>query len=135
MPGVISDPIADLLTRIRNGLIARHGHVTIPFSGLKEQICQILVDQGYIESFTTERDSDAQGTITVTLRYTPERRPVISGLRRVSRPGLRRYAGAREIPRVQGGLGVLVVSTSKGVLTDSDARRAGIGGELLCEVW
>lgn len=134
MPGVITDPIADLLTRIRNGLQARHSEVLIPHSKIKVRIAEILMSEGYISDVQVEPDP-IQSRIRVTLKYTPERLPVIKGLRRVSRPGLRRYSGRGGLPRVQAGLGVAIVSTSRGVMTDREARRSGIGGEVLCEVW
>lgn len=132
--GVITDPIADLLTRIRNALQARHDTVNMPHSKIKTRIAEILVREGYIDDVEVTPDP-VQSRITVTLKYTPERKPVITGLRRVSKPGLRVYADRTGLPRVQGGLGVAIVSTSQGVMTDSEARRAGIGGEVLCEVW
>lgn len=132
--GVVTDPIADLLTRIRNGLIARHETVRIPHSRVKLQIGELLVQEGYVDDVEVV-PGGPQPDISVTLKYTLERRPAITGLRRVSRPGLRVYAGRRDLPRVQGGLGVAVISTSRGVMTDQDARRAGVGGEVLCEVW
>ncbi len=132
--GVISDPIADLLTRIRNGLIARHAEVRIPHSRVKVRIAEILVQEGYIQDVEVV-PAGVQSEIRVTLKYTPSRDPVIKGLRRVSKPGLRVYKGRFDLPRVQGGLGVAVLSTSKGVMTDRDARRQKVGGEILCEVW
>lgn len=132
--GVITDPIADLLTRIRNGLHARHNEVRIPHSKMKTRVAEILVREGYVSDVEVV-PAPTQSEIVVTLKYTEDRTPVISGLRRISRPGLRVYADRRELPRVQGGLGVAVISTSQGVMTDRDARRAGIGGEVLCEIW
>ena len=132
--GVISDPIGDLLTRIRNGLGARHGDVVIPHSVLKARIAEILVKEGYLEDVEVQPDP-IQSRIVVTLKYTGNREPVIKGLKRVSKPGLRVYRGRAELPRVQGGLGIAVVSTSKGVMTDKEARRHKVGGEVLCEVW
>ena len=131
---VINDPIADMLTRIRNGLIARHDAVTIPASNMKKAIAQILLDEGYIKAFQIV-DDGTQGVIHVTLKYNPGKEKVISGLRRVSKPGLRVYAGADELPRVLRGLGVAIVSTSKGVMTDKAARAAHVGGEVLAFVW
>ena len=131
--GVITDPIGDLLTRIRNGLIARHQDVTIPHSRMKARIADILAREGYLDD--AEVIPGENSVIKVKLKYTQERQPVIHGLKRRSRPGLRVYAGRSEMPRVQGGLGVAIVSTSKGVMTDRDARKARVGGELLCEVW
>jgi small subunit ribosomal protein S8 len=132
--GVISDPIADLLTRIRNGLIARKTEVRIPHSRLKTRIAEILVQEGYVEAVEVVADP-VQSEIKVRLKYTPGREPVVSGMRRISKPGLRVYAGRGKLPRVQGGLGVAILSTSKGVLTDREARRQQVGGEVLCEVW
>lgn len=132
--GVITDPIADLLTRVRNGLIARHVEVRIPHSRVKVRIAEILAEQGYVEAVEVV-PAGVQSEIKVRLKYTPSREPVIKGLRRVSRPGLRVYKGRADLPRVQGGLGVAVVSTSKGVMTDREARRQKVGGEVLCEVW
>jgi small subunit ribosomal protein S8 len=132
--GVINDPIGDLLTRIRNGLGARHNQVRLPHSRTKARIAEILVKEGYLEQVDVEPDP-VQSEIVITLKYTGSRDPIITGLRRVSKPGLRVYAGRGELPRVQGGLGVAIVSTSKGVMTDSEARRHKVGGEVLCEVW
>lgn len=132
--GVISDPIADLLTRIRNGLIARHAEIRIPHSRVKARIAEILVQEGYIQDVEVV-PAGVQSEIRVKLKYTPSRDPVIKGLRRVSKPGLRVYKGRLDLPRVQGGLGVAVLSTSKGVMTDREARRQKVGGEVLCEVW
>lgn len=132
--GVITDPVADLLTRIRNGLHARHTDVKIPHSRLKAQIAEILMREGYLDDVEI-LPAGVQSSIRVLLRYTPDRKPTILGLRRVSRPGLRVYRGRTELPRVQGGLGIAILSTSRGVMTDRDARKSGIGGEVLCEVW
>lgn len=132
--GVISDPIADLLTRIRNGLIARHAEVRVPHSKLKVRIAEILSNEGYIGDVEVLPDP-VQSEIKIGLKYTSSREPVIKGLKRISKPGLRVYRGRSELPRVQGGLGIAVLSTSKGVMTDRDARRQKVGGEILCEVW
>jgi small subunit ribosomal protein S8 len=132
--GVISDPIGDLLTRIRNGLVARHSEVVIPHSRTKVRIAEILVKEGYLEDVDVVPDP-IQSKIVVQLKYTPSREPVIKGLKRISKPGLRVYSARRELPRVQAGLGVAIVSTSKGVMTDKEARRHKVGGEVLCEVW
>jgi small subunit ribosomal protein S8 len=134
MPGVVTDPIADLLTRIRNGLQARHAQVVIPHSRVKARMADILVREGYLEDADVVPDP-VQSKIVVKLKYAANREPVIKGLRRVSKPGLRVYSGRSELPRVQGGLGVAIVSTSKGVMTDKEARRHKVGGEVLCEVW
>lgn len=130
----ITDPIADLLTRIRNASTAKHPSVEIPASNMKKAICQILVDEGYIKGMQVKNDT-VQGTIVVTLKYQANGEPVIAGLRRVSKPGLRVYAGADELPKVLRGLGIAIVSTSKGVMTDKAARKAHVGGEVLAFVW
>ena len=132
--GVITDPIGDFLTRIRNGLGARHGDVRIPHSRLKVRLAEILIKEGFLEDVDVIPDP-IQSQIVVKLKYTPGREPVIKGLKRVSKPGLRVYLGRGDLPRVQGGLGVAIVSTSKGVMTDKEARRHKVGGEVLCEVW
>jgi small subunit ribosomal protein S8 len=134
MPGVITDPVADFLTRIRNGLHARHSEVVIPHSKLKAQMAEILVREGYIEDVEII-PAGVQSAIKVKLKYTPERRPTILGLKRISKPGLRVYKDRKTLPQVQGGLGIAILSTSRGVMTDRDARRSGIGGEILAEVW
>ena len=130
----ITDTIADLLTRIRNANSAKHDTVEIPASNLKKDICQILVDEGYIKSFTVIEDGK-QGIIKVTLKYNEGKTPVITGLRRVSKPGLRIYSGVEDMPRVQKGLGIAIVSTSKGVMTDRKARAEHVGGEILAYIW
>lgn len=131
---MMTDPVSDMLTRIRNANTALHPTVSMPSSKLKEQVASILESEGYIESFDVSVDG-VHRTLDLTLRYQADRTRVISGLRRVSRPGRRVYAGASELPRVQGGLGVAVVSTSQGLLPDREARRRRLGGEILCEVW
>ena len=131
---VINDPIADMLTRIRNGLIARHDSVTMPASNMKKAIAQILLDEGYIKS-VDYIDDGLQGKIKVTLKYVEGKESVIKGLKRISKPGLRVYAKSDEIPKVLGGLGIAIVSTSKGVMTDKAARNAGVGGEVLAYIW
>ena len=131
---VINDPIADMLTRIRNGLIARHDAVTIPASNMKKSIAKILLDEGYIKS-VDYIDDGLQGQIKVTLKYVAGKESVIKGLKRISKPGLRVYAKSDEIPKVLGGLGIAIVSTSKGVMTDKAARQQGIGGEVLAYIW
>ena len=128
-----SDPIADMLTRIRNANNARHDTVDVPASNMKKSIAQILLDEGYIKSFQVE-DDGVQGMIHITLKYNGKEK-VITGLRRVSKPGLRVYVGADELPRVLRGLGVAIVSTSKGVMTDKAARANHVGGEVLAFVW
>ena len=131
----ITDPIADMLTRIRNANNAKHDTVDIPASNMKKAIAQILLDEGYIKAFQIV-DDGTQGVIHVTLKYNnPGKEKGITGLRRVSKPGLRVYAGADELPRVLRGLGVAIVSTSKGVMTDKAARAAHVGGEVLAFVW
>lgn len=130
----ITDPIADLLTRIRNASSAKHDSVEIPASNMKKAICQILLDEGYIKNFTVVEDGK-QGVITVTLKYLEGKKPVITGLRRVSKPGLRRYSNVEDMPKVIKGLGVAIVSTSKGVMTDRQARKENVGGEVLAFVW
>ena len=131
---VINDPIADMLTRIRNGLIARHDSVTMPASNMKKAIAKILLDEGYIKSVDFV-DDGLQGQIKITLKYIQGRESVIKGLKRISKPGLRVYARSSEIPKVLGGLGIAIVSTSKGVMTDKEARNAGVGGEVLAYIW
>ena len=131
----ITDPIADMLTRIRNANKAKHDTVDIPASNMKKSIAQILLDEGYIKNFQTINDG-TQGVIRITLKYVqPGKEKVITGLKRVSKPGLRVYAGAEELPRVLRGLGIAIVSTSKGVMTDKKAREAHVGGEVLAFVW
>ncbi|MBM6897090.1 30S ribosomal protein S8 [Pseudoflavonifractor capillosus] len=131
----ITDPIADMLTRIRNANNAKHDTVDVPASNMKKAIAQILLDEGYIKNFQTINDG-TQGVIRITLKYVqPGKEKAISGLRRVSKPGLRVYAGAEELPRVLRGLGIAIVSTSKGVMTDKKAREAHVGGEVLAFVW
>ena len=130
----ITDPVADMLTRIRNANSAKHDTVDVPASNLKKAIAQILLDEGYIKAYTVV-DNGNQGTIHITLKYLAKKQPVISGLRRVSKPGLRIYAGAEELPKVLKGLGIAIVSTSKGVMTDRQARKENVGGEVLAFVW
>ena len=131
---VINDPIADMLTRIRNGLIARHDSVTMPASNMKKAIAKILLDEGYIKSVDIV-DDGLQGQIKIVLKYVQGKESVIKGLKRISKPGLRVYARSSEIPKVLGGLGIAIVSTSKGVMTDKEARNAGVGGEVLAYIW
>ena len=131
---VINDPIADMLTRIRNGLIARHDSVTMPASNMKKSIAKILLDEGYIKSVDCI-DDGLQGQIKIVLKYMQGKESVIKGLKRISKPGLRVYARNDEIPKVLGGLGIAIVSTSKGVMTDKEARAAGVGGEVLAYIW
>ena len=130
----MTDPIADMITRIRNGVRARLPKVDVPRSKLKVEIARILKDEGYIGNFKAIEDA-RQGMLRIYLKYGPGRERVITELQRVSRPGCRIYCGKNEIPRVYGGLGINVLSTSRGLMTDRAARKAGVGGELLCEVW
>ena len=130
----ITDTIADLLTRIRNASSARHDSVEIPASNMKKAICQILVDEGYVKNYTVTQDGK-QGVIKVTLKYGEGKTPVIQGLRRVSKPGLRIYSSAAELPKVMKGLGIAIISTSRGVMTDREARKQNLGGEVLAFIW
>jgi len=130
----ITDPIADMLTRIRNAGSARHESVTVPASSVKKAIAQILLDEGYIKAYELVNDG-VQGSIKITLKYTANKEKAITGLRRVSKPGLRVYAGADELPRVLKGLGIAIISTSKGIMTDKKARAEHIGGEVLAFIW
>ena len=131
----ITDPVADMLTRIRNANHAKHETVDVPAANMKKSIAQILLDEGYIKSFQVIDGDNTQGTIRITLKYNAGKEKVISGLRRVSKPGLRVYVGTDELPRVLRGLGIAIVSTSKGVMTDKAARAAHVGGEVLAFVW
>jgi small subunit ribosomal protein S8 len=131
---MLTDPISDYLTRLRNALTADHAEVEIPASRLKKDISRILTEQGYISGFEVEPAAVGE-VIRIELKYTEDRRPVISGLRRVSRPGRRRYVGGGEVPRVQGGMGTAIVSTSSGVMTGHEARSKGVGGEVVAYVW
>ena len=130
----ITDTIADLLTRIRNANSAKHDTVQIPASNMKKSICQILLDEGYIKNFSVVEDGK-QGIITVTLKYGEGKTPVIKGLRRVSKPGLRIYSNVEDMPKVMKGLGIAIISTSKGVMTDRQARKENVGGEVLAFIW
>ena len=132
----MTDPIADMLTRIRNANIAMHDEVRMPSSNLKEALAEVLEREGYIEGFLVEETLDRPGrTLQVRMKYSPERARTISGIRRVSKPGLRVYSKSNEVPRVLGGLGVAVLSTSQGLLSDREARKRRVGGEVLCFVW
>ena len=132
----MTDPIADMLTRIRNANTAMHDDVCMPSSKKKEALAALLKKEGYIESFSVADNGSRPGSsLTVIMKYSPERARTISGLRRVSKPGLRVYSAASEVPRVLGGLGVAVVSTSQGLMTDREARKRNVGGEVLCFVW
>jgi small subunit ribosomal protein S8 len=127
---MLTDPIADMLTRIRNANLALHDAVDMPTSKLKVEIARLLEEQGYITGYSVEGS-----TLTVRLKYDRDRRRVISGIKRISRPGRRSYADRSSIPRVLGGMGIAIVSTSQGLLTDQEARRRGVGGEVICSVW
>ncbi len=130
----MSDVIADMLTRIRNANSAKHATVDIPASNMKKSIAQILVEEGYVKSYEVIEDGK-QGIIRVTLKYQANKQKVIRGLKRVSKPGLRIYAGCEDMPKVMNGLGIAIVSTSKGIMTDKKARALKVGGEVLCFVW
>ena len=129
----MTDPVADYLTRLRNALQAGHKRVDVPASNLKREMTKLLVEHQYVAGFTEIKET-AQGVIRIQLKY-QDTRPVIAGLKRVSRPGLRKYVDADAIPRVLGGLGIAIISTSKGLMTDKQARDARVGGEVLCEIW
>ena len=131
---MMTDPIADMLTRIRNGNNAKHDTVDIPASNIKKELAQILLDEGFIKGFDVIEDGK-QGIIRVELKYGNYNEKVLSGIKRISKPGLRVYVKNDEIPRVLGGLGIAILSTSKGIMTDKDARKEGIGGEVICYVW
>ena len=130
----LSDPIADMLTRIRNANSAKHDTVDIPASNMKKAIAQILVDEGYIKNFKVVEDGK-QGVIRVTLKYGEGKSQVITGLRRVSKPGLRMYSNVEDMPKVMKGLGIAIISTSKGIMTDREARKQNVGGEVLAFIW
>jgi small subunit ribosomal protein S8 len=130
----VSDPIADMLTRLRNAIKVRHSHVLVPASNLKIAIARILKEEGYILDFEVTEDRP-QSVIRIRLKYGPDRRPVLTDLRRVSKPGRRSYTGSQDIPWVLHGMGIAILSTPKGVMTGRDARRLGVGGEVLCYVW
>ena len=131
---LMNDPIADMLTRIRNALIARHDTVTLPASNMKKAIAKSMLEEGYIKS-VDYIDDGVQGQIKIVLKYVENKQSVINGLKRISTPGLRVYARTDELPKVLGGLGIAIVSTSKGVMTDKEARKAGVGGEVLAYIW
>jgi len=130
----VTDPIADMLTRIRNASLARHRDLTLPSSRIKRDIARILVEEGFIESYATSQDG-VQELLTIRLKYVEGKTPVVSGLKRISKPGLRVYARKTEIPRVLGGLGTAILSTSHGIMTGQSARKLNLGGEVLCYVW
>ena len=129
-----TDPIGDMLTRIRNASAARHEKVLVPASRLKVRLAEVLRDEGFIKDFVVHQDGP-QGAITVLLKYSADREPAISDIKRVSKPGLRRYVSTDEIPRVLNGMGIAILSTSKGILVDREARKQQVGGELICTVW
>lgn len=131
---VMTDPIADMLTRLRNANSVFHEKVEIPGSKIKKAIAAVLKEEGFIKDFKFSED-DKQGVLTLTLKYGPEREKVITGIKRISKPGLRAYAKNDQIPRVLGGLGIAIISTSKGIMSDKQARRAGLGGEVIAYVW
>lgn len=131
----ISDPVADFLTRIRNATHAQHRYVDIGWSKMKQTLAEILKNQGFVENYLVKMDEGQRGTIRIFLKYTKGRRPVIQGIKRVSKPGLRRYVGHNEIPNFYGNMGLSIVSTSQGVLPGNEAKERRIGGELLCLVW
>ncbi|HHU49329.1 MAG: 30S ribosomal protein S8 [Caldicoprobacterales bacterium] len=131
---VMTDPIADMLTRIRNALVVKHEQIQVPASNMKKAIADILAEEGYIKGYTVIDDGH-QGILKITLKYAPNNERIITGLKRISKPGLRVYARKDEIPKVLGGLGIAIISTSKGVMTDKQARKLGVGGEVLCYVW
>ncbi|MEE4286777.1 MAG: 30S ribosomal protein S8 [Mariniphaga sp.] len=132
----VSDPIADYLTRVRNAILAKHRVVDIPASGIKKEMTKILMDKGYILNFKFEDEQGYQGNIKIALKYNPETKvSAIKGLKRISKPGLRQYCNGDNIPRVLNGLGIAIISTSKGVITDKEAREQNVGGEVLCYVY
>ena len=131
---MMTDPIADFLSRIRNALMASHKSVSCPSSKIKVRIAQILKDEGYVADYSVDQ-TGAQGILHVTLGYDELNKPIIEGITRASKPGLRRYSGADSLPKVRGGMGMSIVSTSRGVMTDHQARRDRVGGEVICHVW
>lgn len=131
---IVTDPIADMLTRIRNAQSAKHEIVDVPASNMKKAIAQILLAEGYIKSYTL-LDDNLQGVIRIQIKYGPEKVKVMTGLKRISKPGLRVYARKDQVPKVLGGLGIAIMSTSKGIMTNSEARKQGVGGEVLCYIW
>jgi small subunit ribosomal protein S8 len=132
---MVTDPVSDMLTRIRNAVRARHQRVDMPSSRLKSEIARILKEEGYISSYRVVDETKVKKTLRLMLRYTPERRNIITDIRRVSKPGCRRYVGKTDIRPVVGGLGISILSTPRGVMTGDSARKNGVGGELLCEIW
>lgn len=132
---MLTDPISDMLTRIRNATMARHDRVVVPGSKLKRHVAEILVGEGYVSSVANDVDDRGHETLVLVLKYGRDRAPAIEGVRRVSRPGRRVYKACSELPKVRNGLGISVLSTSRGVMSDREARKQGVGGEILCEVW
>jgi small subunit ribosomal protein S8 len=130
-----TDPVGDMLTRIRNASSARHEKVLVPASRLKLRIAEVLRDEGFIKDFVVHKDDKKQGAITIVLKYSTDREPAISDIKRVSKPGLRRYVAIDHIPRVLNGMGIAILSTSKGLMVDREARKQKVGGELICTVW
>ncbi len=131
----VTDPISDMLTRIRNGCIANMEYVNIPYSKLKTEIARVLNEEGYIQSYEIFKDESTSGVIRVYLKYNKDKNSTITGIKRISKPGLRVYVKKDEIPKILGGLGTVIISTSKGVLTGAGARKLRIGGEILCSIW
>jgi small subunit ribosomal protein S8 len=131
----MTDPIADFLARIRNGIMARKAAVDMPASKMKVKLAELLRDEGYLTSVTESATEGPQGILSVTLRWDTNRKPAIQGLRRVSKPGQRAYVPSDKLPRVRRGLGTAIISTSKGMMTDREARKLGVGGEVVCEIW
>ncbi|CRX37860.1 30S ribosomal protein S8 [Estrella lausannensis] len=131
----LSDPIADFLTRVRNGSTAERRYVDVSWSKMNENLCEIFKAQGFIDNFIVRKESETRGTIRVFLKYSEQRKPVIKGLERISKPGLRKYVKSDEIPNFYGGYGLAIVSTSQGVMPGLEAKQRRIGGELLCKIW
>ena len=131
----MTDPIADMLTRIRNASMAKHNVVDVPTSRVKKEIAKILLEEGYVKSVDEVENEGNQGTIRITLKYDENKNKVITGIKRISKPGLRVYTGKEDLPKVLEGLGIAIISTSKGIMTDREARKYGIGGEVVCFVW
>lgn len=131
---MVNDPVGDMITRIRNAVMARHDKLTLPSSKLKVEVAKALKDEGFIADYVTH-EKQPQNELTIMLKYGPDRQPVITGIKRESKPGLRRYVAVRDIPRVKGGMGIAILSTSHGVMADHQARKANVGGELICTVY
>ena len=132
---VVTDPIADMLTRIRNALVAKHETLDVPASNMKKAIADILVEEGFIKKYDMIETDNGHKTLHITLKYGANKQRVISGLKRISKPGLRVYANKDKVPKVLGGLGIAIISTSKGIVTDKEARKLGVGGEVLAYIW